>query len=224
MISTKPKRGNSSGNPRRLMQSMSEAIAWLPASHRIKHSPESLIGSTRAWLAWLRVSARTPIKPVGLQTISVCRQRRDGTGSFVRKTSLEFQISHSKECLIPDSSLEQAEFYNLLIQREQNTMRILKVAAIAAALALPATASAEMSRSDKAGLYATIVLHGDRCGTPHSEFIDRLEKTFMEEKFDDQTVEAAKFTVVDQVKQDGGWAAWCRRVTWVFQKYNELAK
>jgi len=49
MISTKPKRGNSSGNPRRLMQSMSEAIAWLPASHRIKHSPESLIGSTRAW-------------------------------------------------------------------------------------------------------------------------------------------------------------------------------
>ena len=140
------------------------------------------------------------------------------------RPSLEFQISHSKECLIPDSSLEQAEFYNLLIQREQNTMRILKIAAIAAALALPATASAEMSRSDKAGLYATIVLHGDRCGTPHSEFIDRLEKTFMEEKFDDQTVEAAKFTVVDQVKQDGGWAAWCRRVTWVFQKYTELAK
>jgi len=46
----------------------------------------------------------------------------------------------------------------------------------------------------------------------------------MKEKFDDQTVEAAKFTVVDQMKQDGGWAAWCRRVTWVFQKYTELAK
>src|SRR6476660_475484 len=103
-------------------------------------------------------------------------------------------------------------------------MRILKIATIAAALALPAAASAEMSRSDKAGLYATIVLHGDRCGTPHSEFINRLETAFMEEKFDDQTFEAARFKVVDQVKQDGGWAAWCRRVTWVFQKYNELAK
>jgi len=74
-------------------------------------------------------------------------------GLSSERPSLEFQISHSKECLIPDSSLEQAEFYNLLIQREQNTMRILKIAAIAAALALPATASAEMSRSDKAGLF-----------------------------------------------------------------------
>jgi hypothetical protein len=103
-------------------------------------------------------------------------------------------------------------------------MRILKIAAIAAALALPATASAEMSRSDMAGLYVAIVMHGDRCGTPHSESINQLEKAFMEEKFDDQTVEAAMFTVVDRVKQDGGWAAWCRRVTWVFQKYTEFAK
>jgi len=103
-------------------------------------------------------------------------------------------------------------------------MRTLKIAALAAALALPATASAEMSRSDKAELYLAIVLHGDRCGTPHSEFINRLEKAFMEEEFGDQTVEAAMFTVADQVKQDGGWAAWCRRVTWVFQKYTELAR
>jgi hypothetical protein len=117
-------------------------------------------------------------------------------------------------------------------------MHMLKIATIAAALMLPTTALAEMSQPDraevlakvfiampqpdKAGLFVAIVLHGDRCKAPHSEFINWLEKIFMKEDFDDQTVKAAMISVVDRVKQESGWAAWCRMTTELLQKYTEL--
>jgi hypothetical protein len=59
---------------------------------------------------------------------------------------------------------------------------------------------------------------------PASEFINWLETIFMKEEIGDRIFKAAMFTVVGQVKQDGGWAAWCRRITGVFQKYTELYK
>ena len=93
---------------------------------------------------------------------------------------------------------------------------MLKIATIAAALMLPAAASAEMSQKDKAEMAATIMIHGERCETRHTDFINRLEKIYAQEHFDELTAKNAIATVLGYVKQEGTWGQWCRRTTGLF--------